>query len=38
MLPYLAWLFFAAFLNGRSAQLNPNAAELVPGGRVPISL
>lgn len=31
MLPYLAWLLFAATLNWQIAQANPRAAELVPG-------
>jgi translocator protein len=30
MLPYLAWLLFAAVLNYQIMVLNPNAAELVP--------
>jgi translocator protein len=30
MLPYLAWLFFAAFLNWQIGQLNPDAGQLVP--------
>ena len=30
MLPYLAWLFFAAFLTWQVGQLNPDASELVP--------
>ena len=30
MLPYLAWLFFAAWLTWQVGALNPNAAELVP--------
>jgi tryptophan-rich sensory protein len=30
MLPYLAWLFFAAYLTWQVSALNPNAAELVP--------
>jgi tryptophan-rich sensory protein len=31
LVPYLAWLCFAAALNYRIIELNPNAAELVPG-------
>lgn len=31
MLPYLAWLAFAALLNYQIGQLNPNAENLVPG-------
>ena len=31
MLPYLAWLCFAAFLNYRIIELNPDAETLVPG-------
>jgi tryptophan-rich sensory protein len=31
MLPYLAWLFFAAYLTWQVCLLNPNASELVPG-------
>ena len=31
MLPYLAWLCFAALLNYGIVQLNPDASELVPG-------
>ena len=31
MLPYLAWLVFAAFLNWQIGVLNPNADQLVPG-------
>jgi tryptophan-rich sensory protein len=31
MIPYLAWLVFAAALNYQIARLNPGAAELVPG-------
>ena len=31
MLPYIAWLFFAAFLNWQIGVLNPDAATLVPG-------
>jgi tryptophan-rich sensory protein len=30
MVPYLAWLFFAAFLNWQIGQMNPNADQLVP--------
>jgi tryptophan-rich sensory protein len=30
MLPYLAWLFFAAFLTWQVGALNPDAAQLVP--------
>jgi tryptophan-rich sensory protein len=30
MLPYLAWLFFAAFLTWQVGELNPDAAQLVP--------
>jgi tryptophan-rich sensory protein len=32
MLPYLAWLAFAAILNQQIGALNPNAENLVPGG------
>jgi tryptophan-rich sensory protein len=32
MLPYLAWLCFAALLSWQIAGLNPQAAELAPGG------
>jgi tryptophan-rich sensory protein len=32
MLPYLAWLCFAALLNWQIIQLNPDAETLVPGG------
>jgi benzodiazapine receptor len=32
MLPYLAWLCFAALLNYQIGALNPNAENLVPGG------
>jgi tryptophan-rich sensory protein len=32
MLPYLAWLAFAALLTGQIAALNPAAAELAPEG------
>jgi tryptophan-rich sensory protein len=31
MLPYLAWLCFAAVLNHQIGRLNPNAENLVPG-------
>ena len=31
MLPYIAWLFFAAFLTWQIGILNPGAATLVPG-------
>lgn len=31
MLPYLAWLCFAAFLNYQIIRLNPDAESLVPG-------
>jgi tryptophan-rich sensory protein len=31
MLPYLAWLCFAAFLNYQIIALNPDAESLVPG-------
>lgn len=31
ILPYLVWISFAAVLNWRIGQLNPNAASLVPG-------
>jgi tryptophan-rich sensory protein len=30
MVPYLLWLFFAAFLTWQIGQLNPNADQLVP--------
>ena len=30
MVPYLAWLFFAAFLTWQIGQLNPDADQLVP--------
>ena len=30
MVPYLAWLFFAAFLTWQIGQLNPGASQLVP--------
>jgi tryptophan-rich sensory protein len=30
MVPYLAWLFFAAFLTWQIGQLNPDAGQLVP--------
>jgi tryptophan-rich sensory protein len=30
MLPYLAWLFFAAYLNWQIGQMNPDADQLVP--------
>jgi tryptophan-rich sensory protein len=30
MVPYLAWLFFAAFLTWQIGQLNPDASQLVP--------
>jgi tryptophan-rich sensory protein len=30
MLPYLAWLFFAAYLTWQVGELNPNARELAP--------
>jgi tryptophan-rich sensory protein len=33
MLPYLVWLSFAAGLNWRIGQLNPDAESLVPGAR-----
>ena len=33
MVPYLAWLVFAAALTYEIVRLNPDAAELVPGGR-----
>ena len=32
MLPYLAWLFFAAILTWQIGVLNPQGAELVPSG------
>ncbi len=32
MLPYLAWLIFAGFLNFQILQLNPEAEALAPGG------
>ena len=32
MLPYLAWLCFAAMLTWQISALNPGAAELAPGG------
>lgn len=32
ILPYLAWLLFAAVLNYQIVALNPNAETLVPGG------
>ncbi|MBV8686792.1 MAG: tryptophan-rich sensory protein [Alphaproteobacteria bacterium] len=32
LIPYLAWLCFAAALNEEIARLNPNARSLVPGG------
>ncbi len=32
MLPYLAWLMFAAVLNQQIGALNPNADSLVPSG------
>jgi tryptophan-rich sensory protein len=39
LVPYLAWLCFAAALNWRIMDLNPNASELVPqAGRTNISL
>ena len=31
LLPYLAWLCFAALLTASIWQMNPNASELVPG-------
>ena len=30
MVPYLAWLFFAAFLTWQIGELNPDASQLVP--------
>ena len=33
MLPYLAWIAFAALLNWQIGQLNPDADRLVPGAR-----
>jgi tryptophan-rich sensory protein len=35
MLPYIAWLCFAAALNWQIGALNPGAAELAPGASTP---